>query len=124
MFLSYDEGLVEDYVDKNIVKPILKLIKQTIADAGKNPSEWDFLNLSVSLDDTELKYINLYGENKFYFRFMSENIHVYIQNKELYITKKRDIGIQLSDVLDEDNMELTAEQISNFLKDFFEEEKK
>lgn len=122
MFLNYDEGLVEDYIDKNIVQPVLKLIKQTIEDAGKNPSEWDFLNLSISLDDTELKYINLYGENKFYFRFMSENIHVYIQNKELYITKKRDIGIQLSDVLDEDNMELTAEQISNFLENFFKEE--
>lgn len=122
MFLNYDEGLVEDYIDKNIVQPVLKLIEQTIEDAGKNPSEWDFLNLSISLDDTELKYINLYGENKFYFRFMSENIHVYIQNKELYITKKRDIGIQLSDVLDEDNMELTAEQISNFLENFFKEE--
>ena len=106
MFLNYDEGLVEDYIDKNIVQPVLKLIEQTIEDAGKNPSEWDFLNLSISLDDTELKYINLYGENKFYFRFMAENIHVYIHNKELYITKKRKSGIQLSDYLNEENMEL------------------
>lgn len=122
MFLNYDEGLVEDYVDKNIVQPVLKLIEQTIEDAGKNPSEWDFLNLSISLDDTELKYINLYGENKFYFRFMAENIHVYIHNKELYITKKRKSGIQLSDYLNEENMELTANQISSFLEQYFREE--
>lgn len=122
MFLDYDEGLVEDYVDKNIVQPVLKLIEQTIEDAGKNPSEWDFLNLSISLDDTELKYINLYGENKFYFRFMAENIHVYIHNKELYITKKRKSGIQLSDYLNEENMELTANQISSFLEQYFREE--
>lgn len=122
MFLNYDEGLVEDYVDKNIVQPVLKLIEQTIEDAGKNPSEWDFLNLSISLDDTELKYINLYGENKFYFRFMAENIHVYIHNKELYITKKRKSGIQLSDYLNEENMELTANQISSFLEQYFKEE--
>lgn len=123
MFLDYDEGLVEDYVDKNIVQPVLKLIEQTIEDAGKDPSEWDFLNLSISLDDTELKYINLYGENKFYFRFMAENIHVYIHNKELYITKKRKSGIQLSDYLNEENMELTANQISSFLEQYFREEK-
>lgn len=122
MFLNYDEGLVEDYVDKNIVQPVLKLIEQTIEDAGKNPSEWDFLNLSISLDDAELKYINLYGENKFYFRFMAENIHVYIHNKELYITKKRKSGIQLSDYLNEENMELTANQISSFLEQYFKEE--
>lgn len=122
MFLNYDEGLVEDYIDKNIVQPVLKLIEQTIEDAGKNPSEWDFLNLSISLDDTELKYINLYGENKFYFRFMAENIHVYIHNKELYITKKRQSGIQLSDYLNEENMELTANQISSFLEQYFKEE--
>lgn len=122
MFLNYDEGLVEDYIDKNIVQPVLKLIEQTIEDAGKNPSEWDFLNLSISLDDTELKYINLYGENKFYFRFMAENIHVYIHNKELYITKKRRSGIQLSDYLNEENMELTANQISDFLEQYFKEE--
>lgn len=122
MFLNYDEGLVEDYIDKNIVQPVLKLIEQTIEDAGKNPSEWDFLNLSISLDDTELKYINLYGENKFYFRFMAENIHVYIHNKELYITKKRKSGIQLSDYLNEENMELTANQISSFLEQYFREE--
>lgn len=122
MFLNYDEGLVEDYIDKNIVQPVLKLIEQTIEDAGKNPSEWDFLNLSISLDDTELKYINLYGENKFYFRFMAENIHVYIHNKELYITKKRKSGIQLSDYLNEENMELTANQISSFLEQYFKEE--
>lgn len=122
MFLDYDEGLVEDYVDKNIVQPVLKLIEQTIEDAGKDPSEWDFLNLSISLDDTELKYINLYGENKFYFRFMAENIHVYIHNKELYITKKRKSGIQLSDYLNEENMELTANQISSFLEQYFREE--
>lgn len=123
MFLNYDEGLVEDYIDKNIVQPVLKLIEQTIEDAGKDPSEWDFLNLSISLDDTELKYINLYGENKFYFRFMAENIHVYIHNKELYITKKRKSGIQLSDYLNEENMELTANQISSFLEQYFREEK-
>lgn len=122
MFLNYDEGLVEDYIDKNIVQPVLKLIEQTIEDAGKDPSEWDFLNLSISLDDTELKYINLYGENKFYFRFMAENIHVYIHNKELYITKKRKSGIQLSDYLNEENMELTANQISSFLEQYFREE--
>lgn len=122
MFLNYDEGLVEDYIDKNIVQPVLKLIEQTIEDAGKNPSEWDFLNLSISLDDTELKYINLYGENKFYFRFMAENIHVYIHNKELYITKKRKSGIQLSDYLNEENMELTTNQISSFLEQYFKEE--
>lgn len=122
MFLNYDEGLVEDYIDKNIVQPVLKLIEQTIEDAGKDPSEWDFLNLSISLDDTELKYINLYGENKFYFRFMAENIHVYIHNKELYITKKRQSGIQLSDYLNEENMELTANQISSFLEQYFREE--
>ena len=122
MFLNYDEGLVEDYIDKNIVQPVLKLIEQTIEDAGKNPSEWDFLNLSISLDDTELKYIKLYGENKFYFRFMAENIHVYIHNKELYITKKRKSGIQLSDYLNEENMELTANQISSFLEQYFREE--
>lgn len=122
MFLDYDEGLVEDYIDKNIVQPVLKLIEQTIEDAGKDPSEWDFLNLSISLDDTELKYINLYGENKFYFRFMAENIHVYIHNKELYITKKRKSGIQLSDYLNEENMELTANQISSFLEQYFREE--
>lgn len=122
MFLNYDEGLVEDYIEKNIVQPVLKLIEQTIEDAGKNPSEWDFLNLSISLDDTELKYINLYGENKFYFRFMAENIHVYIHNKELYITKKRKSGIQLSDYLNEENMELTANQISSFLEEYFREE--
>lgn len=122
MFLNYDEGLVEDYIDKNIVQPVLKLIEQTIEDAGKNPSEWDFLNLSISLDDTELKYINLYGENKFYFRFMAENIHVYIHNKELYITKKRKSGVQLSDYLNEENMELTANQISSFLEQYFKEE--
>lgn len=122
MFLNYDEGLVEDYIDKNIVQPVLKLIEQTIEDAGKNPSEWDFLNLSISLDDTELKYINLYGENKFYFRFMAENIHVYIHNKELYITKKRKSGIQLSDYLNEENMELIANQISSFLEQYFKEE--
>lgn len=122
MFLNYDEGLVEDYIDKNIVQPVLKLIEQTIEDAGKDPSEWDFLNLSISLDDTELKYINLYGENKFYFRFMAENIHVYIHNKELYITKKRKSGIQLSDYLNEENMELTANQISDFLEQYFKEE--
>lgn len=122
MFLNYDEGLVEDYIDKNIVQPVLKLIEQTIEDAGKDPSEWDFLNLSISLDDTELKYINLYGENKFYFRFMAENIHVYIHNKELYITKKRQSGIQLSDYLNEENMELTANQISSFLEQYFKEE--
>lgn len=122
MFLNYDEGLVEDYIDKNIVQPVLKLIEQTIEDAGKNPSEWDFLNLSISLDDTELKYINLYGENKFYFRFMAENIHVYIHNKELCITKKRKSGIQLSDYLNEENMELTANQISSFLEQYFREE--
>lgn len=122
MIIYYDEGLVEDYIDKNIVQPVLKLIEQTIEDAGKNPSEWDFLNLSISLDDTELKYINLYGENKFYFRFMAENIHVYIHNKELYITKKRKSGIQLSDYLNEENMELTANQISSFLEQYFKEE--
>lgn len=122
MFLNYDEGLVEDYIDKNIIQPVLKLIEQTIEDAGKDPSEWDFLNLSISLDDTELKYINLYGENKFYFRFMAENIHVYIHNKELYITKKRKSGIQLSDYLNEENMELTANQISSFLEQYFREE--
>ncbi|PHL10689.1 hypothetical protein [Enterococcus faecium] len=122
MFLNYDEGLVEDYIDKNIVQPVLKLIEQTIEDAGKDPSEWDFLNLSISLDDTELKYINLYGENKFYFRFMAENIHVYIHNKELYITKKRKSGIQLSDYLNEENMELTTNQISSFLEQYFREE--
>lgn len=122
MFLNYDEDLVEDYIDKNIVQPVLKLIEQTIEDAGKDPSEWDFLNLSISLDDTELKYINLYGENKFYFRFMAENIHVYIHNKELYITKKRKSGIQLSDYLNEENMELTANQISSFLEQYFKEE--
>lgn len=122
MFFNYDEGLVEDYIDKNIVQPVLKLIEQTIEDAGKDPSEWDFLNLSISLDDTELKYINLYGENKFYFRFMAENIHVYIHNKELYITKKRKSGIQLSDYLNEENMELTANQISSFLEQYFREE--
>lgn len=122
MFLNYDEDLVEDYIDKNIVQPVLKLIEQTIKNAGKDPSEWDFLNLSISLDDTELKYINLYGENKFYFRFMEENIHVYIHNKELYITKKRKSGIQLSDYLNEENMELTANQISSFLEQYFKEE--
>lgn len=122
MFLNYDEGLVEDYIDKNIVQPVLKLIEQTIEDAGKDPSEWDFLNLSISLDDTELKYINLYGENKFYFRFMAENIHVYIHNKELYITKKRKSGIQLSDYLNEENIELTANQNSSFLEQYFREE--
>lgn len=122
MILYYDEGLVEDYVDKNIVKPVLKLIERTIEDAGKDPSEWEFLNLSISLDDTELKYIEAFGENKFYFRFMEENIHVYIRNKELYITKKRRSGIQLSDYLNEENMELTANQISDFLEQYFKEE--
>lgn len=122
MFLNYDEGLVEDYIDKNIVKPVLKLIERTIEDAGKDPSEWEFLNLSISLDDTELKYIEAFGENKFYFRFMEENIHVYIRNKELYITKKRKSGIQLSDYLNEENMELTANQISSFLEQYFKEE--
>ena len=119
MFLNYDEGLVEDYIDKNIVQPVLKLIEQTIEDAGKDPSEWDFLNLSISLDDTELKYINLYGENKFYFRFMAENIHVYIHNKELYITKKQDSGIKLSnDILNEDDIDLMAKGIGNFLQNY------
>lgn len=123
MFLNYDEGLVEDYIDKNIIQPILKLIEQTVEDAGKNPSEWDFLNLSISLDDTELKYINLYGENKFYFRFMAENIHVYIRNKELYITKKQDSGIKLSDdILNEDDIDLMAKGIGNFLQNYKEEE--
>lgn len=122
MILYYDEGLVEDYIDKNIVKPVLKLIEQTIEDAGKDPSEWEFLNLSISLNDTELKYIEAFGENKFYFRFMEENIHVYIHNKELYITKKRKSGIQLSDYLNEENMELTANQISDFLEQYFKEE--
>ena len=123
MILYYDEGLVEDYVDKNIVKPVLKLIERTIEDAGKDPSEWEFLNLSISLDDTELKYIEAFGENKFYFRFMTENIHVYIHNKELYITKKQDSGIKLSDdILNEDDIDLMAKEIGNFLQNYKEEE--
>lgn len=123
MILYYDEGLVEDYVDKNIVKPVLKLIERTIEDAGKDPSEWEFLNLSISLDDTELKYIEAFGENKFYFRFMAENIHVYIHNKELYITKKQDSGIKLSDdILNEDDIDLMAKEIGNFLQNYKEEE--
>lgn len=123
MFLYYDEGLVEDYIDKNIVKPVLKLIEQTIEDAGKDPSEWEFLNLSVSLNDTELKYIEAFGENKFYFRFMAENIHVYIHNKELYITKKQDSGIKLSDdILNEEDIDLMAKGIGNFLQNYKEEE--
>lgn len=122
MIIYYDEDLVEDYIEKYIVKPVLKLIEQTIEDAGKDPSEWEFLNLSISLNDTELKYIEAFGENKFYFRFMEENIHVYIRNKELYITKKRRSGIQLSDYLNEENMELTANQISDFLEQYFKEE--
>ena len=53
---------------------------------------------------------------------MAENVHVYIHNKELYITKKRKSGIQLSDYLNEENMELTANQISSFLEQYFKEE--
>lgn len=88
MFINYDENLVEEYVYANIIHPVLELTSQTIDDAGKNPSEWDFLNLSVDLTDTDIKYIQLYGENKFYFKFMRENIHVYIHNKMLYLTKQ------------------------------------
>lgn len=123
MIIYYDEGLVEDYIDKNIVKPVLKLIEQTIEDAGKDPSEWEFLNLSISLNDTELKYIEAFGENKFYFRFMEENIHVYIRNKELYITKKKKSGIKLSDdILNEDDIDLMAKGIGNFLQNYKGEE--
>lgn len=90
MIIYYDEGLVEDYIDKNIVKPVLKLIEQTIEDAGKDPSEWEFLNLSISLNDTELKYIDAFGRKQILFSGSWKKIFMCIFAIKNCISQKRE----------------------------------